>query len=337
MSRITPAYNLIVNACNDNNIGYSQSQRTTIQLGVSNRTYCDCSSIISWALYKAGILKDNPWFTTYNMADILRSAGFTKHDINTTWIAGDILLSNEHTEMVHTPHAIGGITMGAHNDTLPFKEQVSINNYATTPSYYRELWRLEAKPVPKEWIKGNRYLSLKEMENNALIINDRLGKNGWTSNAIAAVLGNMQTESTINPWIWEGLKEGNLNGGYGLTQWTPASKYINWAGGEWKNPENEIKRLLWEVSNNQQWFSNPNAPTPSPPITFKDFTKSSLDVKTLANYFLWYYEHPAVTIQPDRGTQAEYWLKIIRDNPPISNEDIPIWGIVSNLKYRKII
>lgn len=113
----------------------------------------------------------------------------------------------------------------------------------------------------------------------------------------------MQSESSINPWIWEGLHEGNLSGGYGLTQWTPASKYINWAGSNWKDPEREIDRLLWEVTNNQQWFANPNAPKPTPPFSFKEFTKSSLATKTLADYFLWYYEHPAVTLQPQRGNK----------------------------------
>lgn len=93
-------------------------------------------------------------------------------------MVGDIVLSQEHTEMVHTPAPAGkgGQTMGAHNDTLPFAEQVSINSYVTSPSYYREIWRLEGRPVPKEWIKGNRFLSMKEMENNVLIINDRLSK-----------------------------------------------------------------------------------------------------------------------------------------------------------------
>lgn len=43
------------------------------------------------------------------------------------------------------------------------------------------------------------------------------------------MLGNMETESTINPGIWQSLNSGNASGGFGLTQWTPATKYINWA------------------------------------------------------------------------------------------------------------
>ena len=69
------------------------------------------------------------------------------------------------------------------------------------------------------WISGNRYLSLSEMQNNVDIIHYFFRSAGWTDNAIAAMLGNMQSESTINPGIWEGLDP--YAGGYGLVQWTP--------------------------------------------------------------------------------------------------------------------
>ena len=50
------------------------------------------------------------------------------------------------------------------------------------------------------WISKNAYLSRDEMENNALIIWSYFGGvKGWTRNAVAALLANMQSESTINP------------------------------------------------------------------------------------------------------------------------------------------
>ena len=75
----------------------------------------------------------------------------------------------------------------------------------------------------------NRYLTLTEMRGNAQFIMSFFHDAGWTKNAIAAMLGNMQVESTINPGIWQGMDEFDYDGGFGLVQWTPASKYIDWA------------------------------------------------------------------------------------------------------------
>lgn len=160
------------------------------------------------------------------------------------------------------------------------------------------------------WIGGNRYLSQTEMENNATIIWNYLASKGWTLNAVSAILGNMQSESTINPNIWESLTV-DYSRGYGLVQWTPASKYIDWAGADWENGDKELDRIIYEVDNGLQWFSNPNAPIVNPPITFKEFTTSTEPPETLADYFLWYYEHPAITIQPNRSEQAITWFNFL--------------------------
>ena len=55
------------------------------------------------------------------------------------------------------------------------------------------------------------------MQNNAVLLWSYFKAQGWTLNAVAAMLGNMQSESTINPGIWEGLDP--FVGGYGLVQW----------------------------------------------------------------------------------------------------------------------
>ena len=180
------------------------------------------------------------------------------------------------------------------------------------------------------WIKGNRSLTLAEMQNNASIIYERFTKKGWTLNAIAAMLGNMQTESWINPWVWEGFQQNN-NNGYGLVQWTPATKYINWAGADWQNPEKEIERIQYEVDNNLQWGAN--AAIGNPPITFQEFTISMLPVETLANYFLWYYERPFDPHQPNRATQARYWYDYLLNNP-IPSGSIPTWLLFQLTKRR---
>ena len=166
------------------------------------------------------------------------------------------------------------------------------------------------------WVTGNRYLTQSEMDNNATIVWDVLGGAGWSLNAVSGMLGNMQSESNINPGLWESLDEGNLNGGYGLTQWTPASKYIDWAGAGYDSGYKQLDRIVWEKDTGNQWFRNPAAPIVNPPITFAEFSVSTEAVATLAYYFLWYYEHPANINQPQRATQAAYYYELLSGHPP---------------------
>ena len=108
---INMAYNLVIQACNDPYIGYSQPQRTSIQLGVNYRTYCDCASLMSWACYLAGAWDHNPWFSTIDEPTWLQQAGFTRMRADASpWQPGDILTHDEgsaeygpysHTEMVY--------------------------------------------------------------------------------------------------------------------------------------------------------------------------------------------------------------------------------------------
>lgn len=153
---------------------------------------------------------------------------------------------------------------------------------------------------------SNSFLSMDEMAVNAQYILDFLLANGWTKNAICGMLGNMQSESTINPGIWEGLNEGNLSGGFGLVQWTPATKYIDWAnasGLPHYDMDSELKRILWEVENNQQWIDSE--------MTFYEFTQSTDTAYNLAMKFITAYERPYNPNQPQRGDQAEYWFNTL--------------------------
>lgn len=152
----------------------------------------------------------------------------------------------------------------------------------------------------------NGFLSLSEMTVNAQFILDYLGSRGWTKNAICGMLGNMQTESTINPGIWQSLNEGNMSGGYGLVQWTPASKYIDWAnanGLTYGEMTSQLARIEYEVANNIQWGM-----TVDYPISFQAFKTSSETPEYLAQAFLRNYERPADQNQPNRSTQARYWF-----------------------------
>lgn len=170
------------------------------------------------------------------------------------------------------------------------------------------------------WIAGNRFLSEEEMHNNAIMLYNYFYSVGWSLNAICGMLGNMQSESTINPGIWEGLQEGHLNVGYGLVQWTPASKYINWAGADYGDGNKQCSRIVWEKDNGAQWI-----PTSTYPQSFADFSVSTDSPYTLGLMFLACYERPFDPHQPIRGQQAEYWFEYLQQYkyvPRLNDEGI---------------
>ena len=182
---------------------------------------------------------------------------------------------------------------------------------------------VQEKPAPElpEPISGNRYLTQSEMENNALYFYYKMSANGWTMESIAAMLGNMQKESTINAGIWQNLDEGNTSLGYGLVQWTPATKYLNWCselGLEPSDMDSAMQRLDWELANNQQWIS-----TDSYPQSFEEFKYSTDDPYMLAIAFLLNYERPAEKYQPERSEYAVAWYEFLQENAGEVDPDEP--------------
>lgn len=158
----------------------------------------------------------------------------------------------------------------------------------------------------------NRFLSLEEMTVNAQYILDDLTSKGWTKESVCGMLGNQQTESTINPGIWQNLDQGNMNVGFGLVQWTPASKYTNWAdsnGFSWGDINGQLQRFQYEIDNNIQWIA-----TSTYNFSFAEFKVSTQSPEYLADAFLKCYERPADQNQPDRGIQARYWYDVLQGN-----------------------
>lgn len=188
------------------------------------------------------------------------------------------------------------------------------------------------------WIGGNYYLSQAEMEGNAREIETYARSHGWTKNATAAILGNMQAESGINPGIWEMLNP--YNGGYGLVQWTPYTKYSDWAtaqGYSWQNNgPAELDRISYEAANNLQWFYNAEIGA-NPPCTFEQFLKLNLyDLQTSTNLWLWFYEHPAdpgPTTQAIRYGYAQSWYAFMSDWPDIGT--LPAWLLFKFKDWRR--
>lgn len=155
-------------------------------------------------------------------------------------------------------------------------------------------------------------LTTEQMTVNVAYITKFLRANGWTDNSIAAICGNMQAESSLNPGRWQSEDVGNYNLGYGLVQWTPATKYINWCATEGIAPEDMdsgLKRILYELENNIQWIA-----TNSYNYSFKSFSKSTAPPSILAAAFMLNYERPAdqsASAQTNRGNRANIWYEYI--------------------------
>jgi hypothetical protein len=184
---------------------------------------------------------------------------------------------------------------------------------------------------------GNTYdssqsLTLEQMQINARYIWSYLQTQGWTLNAVAGILGNMQSESSINPGRWESDRVGGDPDahGYGLVQWTPYTKYTNWVTGDPSTMDNNISRILYEVENNIQWIA-----TSTYNYSFKEFTQSNDTPYNLALAFLANYERPADPNQPIRGTQAEYWYSYLGGLPPVPTVSLKKrkfpWAVFTNI------
>ena len=159
-------------------------------------------------------------------------------------------------------------------------------------------------------ISSNAYLTVAQMTGNAQYILNYLMARGWSKEAVCAMLGNMQSESTINPGIWQGLDSSRVDLGYGLVQWTPSTKYTSWATGRGYaigDIDGQLERIIYEKDNSIQWQKVTTT------MTFAQFSTSTASVETLAELFELNYEQHAGSAQPARKTQARYWYN--REGP----------------------
>lgn len=182
-------------------------------------------------------------------------------------------------------------------------------------------------------------LSSAEMNTNAEYIFSFLTGAGWSANAIAAMLGNMQAESSLNPGRWQSDNVGNKSSGYGLVQWTPSTNYTNWCSEQGLSDpsemDNNLSRILFEVSNGLQWIS-----TTSYNLSFRDFTTSTEAVDYLAKAFLLNYERPAdqsASVQNYRGELATSWFTYITGSEPSDPSDGPGDNSTTRKKYNFLL
>lgn len=164
----------------------------------------------------------------------------------------------------------------------------------------------------------------------------------WTRESVAAMLGNMEHESGINPGRWQSGRVGDLKAGYSLVQWTPASKYIDWCRGRGLKPEqmpSAIDRINYEYDNpSVQWSPNAGAEYGIEYMSFSTFKHSTGDVGYLAKMFAIKYErskaiqlNPNGTSAEERAAKAVYWYSYIGGHVTEDPDEDPV--IVINPPY----
>lgn len=143
------------------------------------------------------------------------------------------------------------------------------------------------------WIGAfQQWLTESESLNNAMMVAIHLHQTGWHAKSIAAVCGNMRHESSINPKMYEYGYDWSADRGYGLVQWTPRSKYWDWAMSRGMDPahgDSQLARIDYEIANNIQWI------TVAPyNMSFNEFKVNSQNwsVDYLTEAFCWSYERP---------------------------------------------
>lgn len=162
-------------------------------------------------------------------------------------------------------------------------------------------------------------LTWSQMQTNATYFHTYVAANHptWTLNAMAAILGNVQSEGIMNPAQWEYGYGQSTAYGYGLVQWTPATKYLDWCTSTNKDRlamGTAVDRFEWERANGEQYY-----PTSKYNITFTSFlTDSSHSVDTLARAWLYNYERPADPASTEglRVSQANTWYEFLSGEEP---------------------
>lgn len=309
MGNLTNAYNYCITACNDNLIGYSQTQRTTIDINATNRTYCDCSSLMSKSLTVGGYYQNNPWFTTANEQSYLTRAGFTRFSANIQWESGDILWRQGHTEMVYSALSSStgrGYTMGAHSAKYDYDNQVSISSSVSTGSAWTYLFRDTSQDVSiHKWHQSNSWIAIGGDYNldNCYMIYSYFHEKGFTNEAIAGIIGNTQKESHSNPAIYQNLDSSSTTNGYGLFQLTPNSKWFTYAanhGIDTTDADENGDGQLEYVNQGEslgEWL-----PTSSYPYSWSEYSQLT-DVDEAAKAFCYEFERASAV---DMDTRINY-------------------------------
>lgn len=294
-----------INIANDASHGYDQAHRYGPDY--------DCSSYVAAALREGGFTSIPATMYTGNEYNALTGAGFVSMTpIGSDHQAGDVYFfhlagNNGHTciginatQIAEASiNELGTVSGGTTGDQTG--DEIHVRNW------YNPGWHYKMRYVEQlSWIYSNSALTQAQMENNATIICNLLIRQGWSTTAIAALLGNMQAESSINPGVWENYDSSDPNNGFGLVQWTPSTNYTNWATSQGYAIDDGDGQMVWiltETVNSGQWI-----PTTDYPLSWADWTTSTDTAANLALAFLANFERGDPNSAATRAGYANAWF-----------------------------
>jgi hypothetical protein len=153
------------------------------------------------------------------------------------------------------------------------------------------------------WINPlDTFLTNDQQMNNAQLVAYHFKGTDWTKESLSALIGNMAHESSLNPNMHELGYNDSPSRGYGLVQWTPMTKYTDWAtsqGLDYSSGDSQLARIDYEVNNNIQWVADGlqvrYGMGDKYNFSFADFRHNAqgLSVNDLTEAFMWNYEGPA--------------------------------------------
>lgn len=185
-----------------------------------------------------------------------------------------------------------------------------------------------------------------KMKENVDVLYPELKRRGWSDQAIAAALGNWESECTIScnrPQKKTSFPNGT--GGFGLAQWTNYQNKIGWycrnvihigegtqtATNPWSDYKVQLDYHEWECVNGLQ--GNPSKRTwyayHGYDYTWSDWKVSTDSPSELAIAYYWQYERSAAADPGSRPDNAEYWYDYIGtlsgepDPPPVIPPENP--------------
>ena len=167
----------------------------------------------------------------------------------------------------------------------------------------------------------------------------------YSEEATAAIIGNAQHESALNPAQWQyGGYVGDMTDGYGLFQWDDASRYITlYCGTYGYNRTDGYYQCLWVDTqtigglDGDQWNAVPGVT----PATWDGFKISTNPPGDLAITFArnwergnWWGDAGA-----NRRSNAEYWFQYFTGTPPTpptpSDEGYALWFAVFKILSKR--
>lgn len=169
-------------------------------------------------------------------------------------------------------------------------------------------------------------LTKSQRDDNALYIRNYCAAiyPSWTVNAIAAMCGNFAHEGVMNPSQWEYGRGMSTDYGFGLGQWTPATKildYLSSLGLPNYSIPGQMDRVNYESINpGTQWIS-----TSTYNLTMIEFLSSVESPAWLASAWLYDWErpkNPSLT-EAIRRQDANYYYELLSGSEPPIPPDPP--------------